>query len=72
MIEKAATQRLLVSEALAVAFGIMILIGIVYLTHQYPAPTVEADANQPVAGSPGSVELPNPDLRLWRLHLVLG
>jgi hypothetical protein len=50
----------------------MILIGIVYLTHQYPAPTVEADANQPVAGSPGSVELPNPDLRLWRLHLVLG
>ncbi|HLX16116.1 MAG TPA: hypothetical protein VKS24_13030 [Bradyrhizobium sp.] len=72
MIEKAATQRSVVSEALAVAFGIMILIGIAYLTHQRPAPTVQADVNHAVAGTSGGTELPAPDPRLWRLHLVLG
>jgi len=71
MIEKALTQRVVVRDALAVACGIMILIGIVYLTREYPVPAVRADAH-PVAASSGSAELPAPDLRLWRVHLVLG
>ncbi len=71
MIEKVATQRYVVSEALAVALGIMILIGVVYLTHEHRLPAAQADANHPVAGASGSGELPAPDPRLWRLRLVL-
>jgi hypothetical protein len=70
MTQRAITLRFVVPEVLAVAFGIIILIGVVYFTHKYPVPTVQAEAN--AISSRGSAELSNPDsLRLWRVHLLL-
>jgi hypothetical protein len=72
MTQRALTLRFVVPEMLAVASGIIILIGIVYFTHRYPDLTIQADANHSVAGSRGSVELPNPDGRLTRVRLLLS
>jgi hypothetical protein len=71
MTQRAITLRFFVPEALAVASGIIILIGIVYFTNKYPTPIDRADANQSVAGSLVVAELSNPDLRLWRVHMLL-
>jgi hypothetical protein len=71
MTQRAITLRFFVPEALAVASGIIILIGIVYFTNKYPTPIDRADANQSVAGSRVGAELSNPDLRLWRVHMLL-
>ena len=71
MTQRATTLKFVVPEMVAVVFGIIILIGIIYLTHKYPIPTVHADVSHSVAGSRGSAELPNPDVRLWRVHLLL-
>ena len=73
MTQRAITLRFVVPEVLAVAFGIIILIGVVYFTHKYPAPAVQAEANHAATSSSsrGSAELSNPDLRLWRVHLLL-
>jgi hypothetical protein len=71
MTQRAITLRFVVPEVLAVAFGIIILIGVVYFTHKYPVPTVQAEANH-AATSRGSAELSNTDLwRLWRVRLLL-
>ena len=51
MTEKMITLKFILPEASGVAFGIIILIGIVYLTHKYPVPTVQTDANHSAAGS---------------------
>jgi hypothetical protein len=72
MTQKAITLKFVVPEVLAVAFGIVILTGIVYFTHKYPVLTARADANHSVAGSRGSAELPDPDGRLSRVRLVLS
>jgi hypothetical protein len=71
MTQKAINLKFVVPEMLAVAFGIIILIGVVYFRHKYPAPTVQAEANHSAAGGRRSAELPNPDMRLWRVHLLL-
>ena len=73
MTQRAITLRFVVPEVLAVAFGIIILIGVVYFTHKYPVPAVQAEANRATATtSRGSAELSNPDLlQLWRVHLLL-
>ena len=72
MTQRAITSRFVVPEVLAVAFGILILIGAVYFTHKYPMHAVQADANHATTSSRGSAELSNPDLlRLWRVHLLL-
>ncbi|MGA7482797.1 MAG: hypothetical protein WBW26_13045 [Bradyrhizobium sp.] len=71
MTQKAITLKFVVPELLAAAFGIIILIGVVYFTQKYPVPTVRADANHSVASSRESAELQTPDLRLWRVHLLL-
>jgi hypothetical protein len=70
MIHKAITLKFVVPEMLAVAFGIVILIGIVYFTHKYPAPTTRADANHSVVSSRGSAELLN--LGLSRVRLLVS
>jgi len=72
MTQKTVTLKFIVPEALAVAFGIMILIGIIYLTHKYPVPTVQADAHHSAADSRGSAELQAPDWRLSRVHMLLS
>jgi hypothetical protein len=46
-------------------------IGAVYLTDKHLVPIDQAEANHSVAGSRGFVELPNPDGRLSRVHLLL-
>ena len=72
MTQRALTLRFVVPEMLAVASGIIILIGIVYLANKYPDLTIKADANRSIAGSRGSVELPRPDGRLTRVRLLLS
>ena len=72
MTQRAFTLRFVVPEMLAVASGIVILIGIVYFMHKYPDRTIQEDANNSVAGSRGSVGLPNPDVRLTRVRLLLS
>ncbi len=72
MTQKAITLKFVVPEMLAVASGIIILIGIVYFTHKYPVPAVRADANHSVASSLGSAELPNNDGRLSRARLLIS
>ena len=71
MTEKMITLKFILPEALAVAFGIIILIGIVYLTHKYPVPTVQADANHSAGGSLRKRELPNRTDRASMAHALL-
>jgi hypothetical protein len=71
MTQRAITLKFVVPEVLAVAFGIIILIGIVYFTHKYPVRIDQADASHFVAGGRESAELPSPDGRLWRVHVLL-
>ena len=69
MTQKAIDLKFVVPEVLAVAFGIIILIGIVYFTTKYPVAAPRAEANH--AAAHGSAELQNLDGRLWRVHLLL-
>jgi hypothetical protein len=57
---------------LAIALGIMISIGTVHFTDINAVPIDQAQANHSVAGSGGITELPNPDGRLSRVHLLLS
>jgi hypothetical protein len=72
MTQKTVTLKFIVPEALAVAFVIIIVIGIVYLAHKYPVPTFRADADHSAADSRGSAELQAPDGRLSRVHMLLS
>jgi hypothetical protein len=72
MTQRAITLRFVAPEVLAVAFGIIILIGVTYFTHKYPVPAVQAEANHSVAGSREIAKLPNPDGRLSRVRLLLS
>jgi hypothetical protein len=70
MTHKAITLKFVVPTVLALALGISI--GAVYLTDKHLVPTDQAEANHSVAGSGGITELPNPDGRLSRVHLLLS
>ena len=72
MTKKAITFGFVVPELLAVALGIIILISISYLTQKYPLPIVQPNTDDSVAGKRDSAELPNPDVRLSRVHLLLS
>jgi hypothetical protein len=50
---------------------IVLSIGAVYLTDKKLVPIDQMQANDSVAGSGEFVELPNPDGRLSRVHLLL-
>ncbi|MGC1558812.1 MAG: hypothetical protein WA820_03090 [Bradyrhizobium sp.] len=67
MTQKAITFKFVVLTVLAVALGIMISISAVHLTDKHSVPTDRHAA----AGSVGIAELPNPDWRLSRVHLLL-
>jgi hypothetical protein len=71
MIHKSITLKFVVPEILAVAFGIVILIGIgiVYFTHKNPLPTAPANANHSVV-SRESPELQN--FGLSRVRLLIS
>jgi hypothetical protein len=68
MTHKAITLKFVVPTMLAIAFGIMISIGAVHLTDKHPVP-IDRHA---VAGNNEIAELPNPDGRLSRVHLLLS
>jgi hypothetical protein len=70
MTHKAITLKFVVSTVLVLALGISI--GAVYLTDKHLVPTDQAEANHSVAGSGGIAELPNPDGRLSRVHLLVS
>jgi hypothetical protein len=67
MTHKAITLKFVV-PTVAIALGIMIAIGAV----KYIVPIDQAEANHSAAGSREIVELPNPDGRLSRVHLLLS
>jgi len=70
MTHKAITLQFVVPMVLA-AIALGIWIGAVYLTVKYFVPIDQAEANHSAAGARGSAELPNPDGRLSRVHLLL-
>lgn len=70
MTQKAITLKFVVPTVLTLALGISI--GAVYLTDKHLVPTDQAEANHSVASSGGITELPNPDGRLSRIHLLLS
>ena len=71
MTHKVISLSFVIPTALAIVLGIVLAVGGVYLGH-YLGPTDQARANQPVAGSSGVAELPNPDGRFSRVHLLLS
>ena len=70
MTHKPITLKFVVPTVLVLALGISI--GAVYLTDKHLVLTDQAEANHSVAGSGGIAELPNPDGRLSRVHLLLS
>ena len=72
MTHKVITLEFVVPTVLAIALGILCSIGAVYLTDKYNVPIGQAAANQSVVGTRGIAELPNPDGRLSRVHLLLS
>ena len=71
MTPKAITLKFVLPTVLAVALGTIISIGVVYLTVKYLVLIDRKEANRSVAGSRRTAELPNPDGRLWRVHVLL-
>ena len=71
MTNKVITIEFIVPTLLAIALGIVLSIGAVYLTDKHLLPIDQPEANRSVADSRGFVELPNPDGRLSRVHLLL-
>ena len=67
MTQKAITFKFVVLTVLAVALGIMISIGATHLTDKHAVPIDRHAA----AGSLGIAELPNPDGRFSRVHMLL-
>ena len=70
MTHKVISLSFVIPTALAIVLGIVLAVGGVYLG-RYLGPVDQAEANQSVAGSRGSTELP-PDGRLSRIHLLLS
>jgi hypothetical protein len=71
MTNKVITIEFIVPTLLAIVLGMVLSIGAVYLTDKHLVPIDQTEANHSVAGSGGFVELPNPDGRLSRVHLLL-
>ena len=69
MTHKVISLRFVIPTALAIVLGIVLAVGFVYLGHYLGH---VAEANQSVAGGRGIAELPNPDGRLSRVHLLLS
>jgi hypothetical protein len=68
MTHKAITLKFVVLTVLALAPGIMISIGAANLKDKHPSPSI----GTPTPAVAGIAELPNLDLRLWRVHLLLS
>ncbi len=71
MTHKAITLKFVVPTVLAIVLGIALAFGAVYLGH-HVGPIGQSKAEHFVAGSRRIAELPNPDGRLSRVHLLLS
>ena len=71
-IRKVRNVEFVVPTVFAVALAIVLSIGAIYLTEIFLGPIEQVEANHSVAGSGGITELPNPDGRLSRVHLLLS
>jgi hypothetical protein len=71
MTDKVISLSFVIPTALAAVLGIALAVGGVYLGH-YLGPADQAKANQPVAGGSEIADLPNPEGRLSRVHLLLS
>jgi len=65
------TLNLVIPTVLAVVLGMLLAFGAVYLG-PYLGPVDQSEAHHFVADSRGIAELPNPDGRLSRVHLLLS
>jgi hypothetical protein len=72
MIRKVRNVEFVVPTVFAVALAIVLSIGAIYLTEILLGPIEPVEAHQSVAGNGGITELPNPDGRLSRVHLLLS
>ena len=72
MIRKVSNVEIVVPTVLAVVLAIVLSIGAIYLTEIFLGPIEPVEAHQSVAGSGGINDLPNPDGRLSRVHLLLS
>ena len=72
MIRKVRNVEFVVPTVFAVALAIVLSIGAIYLTEIFLGPIEPVEAHQSVAGNCGITELPNPDGRLSRVHLLLS
>ena len=72
MIRKVSNVEFVVPTVFAVALAIVLSIGAIYLTEILLGPIEPVEAHQSVAGNCGITELPNPDGRLSRVHLLLS
>ena len=72
MISKVSSVEFVVPTVLAVALAVVLSIGAIYLAEISLGPIEPVEAHQSVAGSGGITELPNPDGRLSRVHLLLS
>ncbi len=72
MTHKVITFESVVPTVLAAVLGIVLSTGAVYLTNRYLGPVDQSEANRSVAGSRGIAELPKPDGRFSRVHLLLS
>ena len=68
---KMITFEIIVPTVFAVAVGITLSIGAVYVTERYLGPVDQLEANRFVADSRGIAEA-DPDRRLSRVHLLLS
>ena len=57
---------------LAAVLGIVLSIGAIYLTNRYFGPVDQSEASHSVADGRGMAELPKPDGRFSRVHLLLS
>ena len=72
MIRKVSNVEFVVPTVLAVALAVVLSIGAIYLAEISLGPIEPVEALQSVAGRGGFTELPNPDGRLSRVHLLLS
>jgi hypothetical protein len=72
MTHKAITLKLVIPTVLAIALGIVISIDAVHFKGTYAVPIDEAQANHFAFGSREIAALPNPDLQLSRVRLLLS
>ncbi len=72
MTHKVITFEFVVPTVLAAVLAIVLSIGAFYLTNRYLGPVNQPGSNHSVAGSGGIAELPKPNGRLSRVHLLLA